>query len=296
MDFKDKLVLITGGSGYLGKSLVDNLTRQGAIIRVLARNEGNLIKLKLQYPNIQILTGDISDLFDVQQAMSGVQAVFHLAASKHIGIAERQVRECIKSNVIGTLNVLDTSINYEICPECELIVGISTDKAAKVSGVYGASKLLMERLFQQYERINSLCDYRIVRYGNVLYSTGSVLCAWREAMLKNSKITVTELQATRFFWTVDQAIGHIFDCLKDSTNSEPYIPIMRGMSLYNLLKAMYIKYAKLTDWPTFEDYLQGMVTTVGLQPGENLHERLSETGLDSSQVEQYTVNEIISLI
>ena len=174
---KGKIYLVTGGSGFLGVPLCKRILEKGGKVRVLSRDEGKLIELK-QQSDVEILTGDISDKFEVKQAMVGVDGVFHLAASKHVGLAELQVRECIKTNTIGSMNILEESL--ETKPE--FVLSISTDKAAQVAGVYGATKLLMERLHQQFERINKDTKYRIVRYGNVLYSTGSVLCKWKELL------------------------------------------------------------------------------------------------------------------
>ena len=108
-EFKDKLFLVTGGSGFLGKPLVGRLLKSGARVRIFARDEGKLLEAKQLYPSVEILTGDVSDEFEVKQAMVGVSGVFHLAASKHIGIAEKQVRECIKS----TLSLHDTAIDNQ---------------------------------------------------------------------------------------------------------------------------------------------------------------------------------------
>lgn len=280
----NKLILVTGGTGFLGKPLIKKLLSMGAKVRVISRNEGKLIELKQSHPDVEILTGDISDSFDVRQAMSGVQGVFHLAASKHVGIAEKQVRECVKSNIIGTMNLLDSSLNENP----EFLVSISTDKAAQVVGVYGASKLLMERLCGQYQELNPSCDYRIVRYGNVLYSTGSVLCKWKELIQKDEEVVVTEPKATRFFWTVDQAINLIFDCLDNSNKPSPYIPEMKSMSIENLLQAMYQKYGGQNQ--------KQKIKIIGLQPGENFHEKILENGPFSSQVEEFTIEEIKNLI
>lgn len=282
--FEGKTYLVTGGSGFLGKPLVKRLLNLKANVRVLARDEGKLIDVKNTYPSVEILTGDVADEFEVKQAMAKVDGVFHLAASKHIGIAEKQVRECIKSNTIGSMNILDASLNE---PNIEFVIGISTDKTAQVSGVYGASKFLMERLFKQYEHLNPDCDYRIVRYGNVLYSTGSVLCKWKENLILGKEIVVTDMSATRFFWTVEQALDLIFSCLNNSNDSTPYVPEMKGMSLENLLAAMEMKYSPDR---------KPVIRTIGLQPGENLHEKILENGPNSSQVEQYTVKEIMELI
>lgn len=283
-NLKDKLVLVTGGSGFLGVPLVGRLLSQGAIVRVIARDEGKLIELKQKFPEVEILNGDISDWFEAKQAMNGVKGVFHLAASKHVGLAEITVRETIKANTLGSLNILEHSLNEDL----EFVIGISTDKAAQVSGVYGASKLLMERLFTQFERLNPSCDYRIVRYGNVLYSTGSVLCKWKDLIERDEELIVTEPKATRFFWTVEQALDLIYDCLENAKDSKPYVPSMKAMSIENLLDAMYEKY--------LPEGGEKKIKVIGLQPGENFHEKILEDGEDSSQAEQYTVEEIIPLI
>ena len=283
-NFQGKLYLVTGGSGFLGKPLVARLLADGARVRVLSRDEGKLIELKQEHPEVEILTGDISDWFEVKQAMEGVDGVFHLAASKHVGIAEYQVRECIKSNTIGSMHILEHSLDKDL----DFVIGISTDKAAQVAGVYGASKLLMERLFTQFEKLNSKCDYRIVRYGNVLYSTGSVLCKWKDLLQEGKEVIVTAPEATRFFWTVDQALDLIYDCLENAEDSKPYVPGMKAMSIENLLEAMVQKYL-----PEGEEK---HIKVIGLQPGENLHEKILEQGPASNEVEQYTIEEIKELI
>jgi UDP-N-acetylglucosamine 4,6-dehydratase/UDP-glucose 4-epimerase len=283
-NYKNKLVLITGGSGFLGIPLIKELLNNGAKVRIISRDEGKLIDAKSQFPEIEILTGDISDKFEVRQAMKDVNAVFHLAASKHVGIAEIQVRECIKSNTLGSLYILEQSLNQPI----DFIIGVSTDKAAQVSGVYGASKLLMERLFSQFEALNKNTSYRIVRYGNVLYSTGSVLCKWKNLLQENKEVTITDGEATRFFWSVEQAINLIFDCLENAKDSKPYVPEMKSIKIDNLLIAMAQKYLPKNG------VLK--IKTIGIQNGENLHEKVLEEGPYSNECEQYTIEEIIELI
>ena len=281
---KDKLYLITGGSGFLGIPLCERVLEMGGKVRTLARDEGKLVDLKQKYPDIDTLTGDIFDKFEVKQAMKGVTGVFHLAASKHVGIAEQQVRECIKSNTIGSMNILDESL----VTKPDFVLGVSTDKAAQVAGVYGATKLLMERLFGQFERLNENTAYRLVRYGNVLYSTGSVLCKWKDLLKEGKEVIITDPKATRFFWTVDQAVDLIFDCMENATTSHFHFPSMKSMSMGDLLDAMAEKYL-----PEGQEL---KVKTIGLQVGENLHEKISEDGLYSNEAEQFTKDEIKELI
>ena len=281
---KGKTYLITGATGFLGEHLTKRILDQGGLVRAFSRNEGKLITLKQRHPQIEIHTGDVSDWFEVKQAMMGVDAVFHLAASKHVGLAETYSRECTKTNVNGSLNILEESL----CQDLDFIIGISTDKAAQVSGVYGATKLLMERLFQQYERINPSGNYRIVRYGNVLYSTGSVLCKWKILLEEGKQVIITDPDATRFFWTRDQAVDLIFSCLEESNSSMPWVPEMKSMAMGDLLEAMARKY--LPPGKTLD------LKTIGLQPGENMHEKIMEEGPASDEVEKFTIEEIMELI
>jgi len=280
-----KKYLITGGSGFLGIPLCIELLSRGAEVRVLARDEGKLIALKQKLPAVEIISGDVSDEFEVRQAMYGMSGVFHLAASKHVGLAEILVRENIKTNTIGSLHIFEQSLKNKI----DFVICVSTDKAAQVSGVYGATKMLMERLSHQYEKINPECQYRVVRYGNVLYSTGSVLCKWKELIECDKTVIITDPTATRFFWTVDQAIQLIFDCLNDAEDSTPYCPSMKSMKMGDLLDAMIQKYSA-------SDSCGPDIKTIGLQPGENKHERILENGPSSAETEHFTIEEIKKLI
>ena len=281
---KGKKYLVTGGSGFLGHEIIRRIISVGASAVVLARDEGKLIELKQVYPSVEIFTGDVGDRFSVQQAIKGVNGVFHCAAFKHVGMAELQSRECTISNIHGSLHVLEESIREEV----DFVIGISTDKAAQISGVYGASKYIMEKLFQQFEKNYPDTIFRIVRYGNVLYSTGSVLCKWRDLLKEGKEVIVTEPNATRFFWSLEQAVDLIFDCLENATDSNPYVPEMKSMSIKNLLQAMANKYL-----PEGEEL---KIKQIGLQPGENFHERVIETGKYSNEAEQFAVEEIQELI
>lgn len=272
--------LITGGSGFLGHELIRRLLTPNSDIRVLARNEGNLVELKEKFPQIEIMIGDVSDPYICDRAMQGVDGVYHLAALKHVGLAEENVKEAIETNI--PIALLEATRKHKP----QFIVGISTDKAASRKGVYGTTKYLMERLFSEYEKLNPDTQYRIVRYGNVLYSTGSVLCKWRERLQNGQEITITDPEATRFFWTVEQAVDLIFECLEKATDSTPYICKMKSMRMGDLLQAMTDKYGGLSH----------NVIEIGLQPGENLHEIITEDGQDSSQAEKFTIEEIRELI
>jgi len=283
---KGKKYIVTGGSGFLGKELIKIIIKNGGIVRTIARNEGNLVALKQMFGDmVEIFTGDIANKCSVRQVMNDdIEGVFHLAAFKHVGLAEKFSIECINSNVVGTLNVLDVVSEKDV----DFILGISTDKAAQVVGTYGASKMLMEKLFLQYERYNPDIKYRIVRYGNVLYSTGSVLCKWKDLIKNGKEVIVTAPEATRFFWSINQAIDLIFNCLDNAVNTKPYVPDMKAMSIENLLDAMIQKYAP--------ENIKIPIKIIGLQLGENLHEKIMEEGPYSNEVELFSVDEIMKLI
>ena len=276
--------LVTGGSGFLGGALIERILNQDGQIVTVARNEGNLLKLKQKFPHIEIYTGDISDPIVWEVCMREVTGVFHLAAFKHVTMAQQQARQCTLTNVQGSLNLLNSSVKYNP----EFVLGVSTDKAAQIAGVYGASKYIMEKMFEEYEDLHFECDYRMVRYGNVLYSTGSVLCKWRDLLEAGQEVIVTDPTATRYFWTIDQAVDLIFECLENARDASPYVPEMKSMSIENLLRAMANKYL-----PEGEKL---KVKVIGLQPGENQHEKILETGKYSNEVEQFTVEDIQQLI
>lgn len=282
----NKKYLITGGTGFLGEKLVEALLAKGLRLRIIARNEGKLIELKQKHPSIEIYTGDVCDPFIAHQACQGIDGVYHLAAYKHVGLAEKFSYECTQSNVIASMNILQESLRRD--NKFDFVLGISTDKAAQVSGVYGATKYLMESLFVQYETLNPKTQYRIVRYGNVIYSTGSVLCKWQKLLQEGEEVVVTDAEATRFFWTRDEAVALIFECLATATCSAPYVPDMKSMDIKSLLGAMAEKYL-----PAGETL---KIKTIGLQPGENLHEKILADGKYSNEVERFTIPEILEKI
>lgn len=276
--------LITGASGFLGESLIRRLeSKRCKNIVTVSRNEGKLIELKQKFPHIECIPGDIASEHTVWKSMQKVDACFHLAAFKHVGLAETHVKECVSSNVTGTQNILDIGCEMGL----HFILGISTDKAAQVAGTYGASKLLMERLFEEYDALYPT-KCRIVRYGNVLYSTGSVLCKWKDLLQQGKQVVVTDTDATRFFWTREQAIDLILDCLEHSVDSSPYVPEMKAMRIGDLLEAMSRKYLKKGSKLDLK--------IIGLQQGENMHEKILEDGPTSAEVERYTVDEIVEMV
>jgi UDP-N-acetylglucosamine 4,6-dehydratase/5-epimerase len=288
IDVSGKRVVLFGGSGFLASALIPRLIKKGvASILCVARNEGNLIKTRQQF-GVDILSGDVADPCVVARAidMEECRIVMNLAAFKHVGLAETSSMQCVRSNILGLMTLLAETIKQGVWLDAFLFV--STDKAAApVRGVYGASKFIGERLVQEAARISSGPEYRIVRYGNILYSTGSVLCKWKDALDRGLPLTITDPNATRFYWSADQAVDLIFECFEKATDATPYLGTMKSVRMGDLLTAMIRKYGNGQDH---------LVHEIGLQPGENLHEILVESGIDSNQSERYTPEEIEGLI
>jgi FlaA1/EpsC-like NDP-sugar epimerase len=276
-----KIIGITGGTGFLADALIRRLLKwhKKPRIRVLARNEGKLYKLLEKYPTLEVVAGDIADNYIARKFMKDLDTCFHLAAFKYVDKAEIEPYQCVRSNILGTLNVLKWSYVYKP----RMVLGISTDKAAQIRGVYGATKYIMEKLFQEAERINPKTKYRIVRYGNVLYSTGSALCKWRNKINRREPICVTNPRATRFFFTREQAIDLIVECVKKQKNAQPKIPKMRAVAIGDLALAVTEKYGKVK------------IEITELNSADNMHETL-DGKVFSNQVKLYSINQIKKLI
>lgn len=270
------LNLVFGATGFLGEKLVERLVNQGDSVLAVARNEGKLIALKEKFPSIEILTGDVADSWTVALAFNRKpDAVYLLSAFKHVGMAEEQAMQCVRSNVVGTMKVIQASLIYKP----KTLIFISTDKAAQVAGVYGATKLLGERLMQEAEKLNLDTKYRVVRYGNVWGSTSSFITKWIPKIKEGKEIILTDPDATRFFWTREEAIELIFECLEKAPNAKPWVPYMKAMKMGDIVIALH------------EMFGEFQVKNIGLQEGENKHESM-DGKVFSDSVSRYSTEEI----
>lgn len=280
MIIKDEKYLVTGGTGVVGHELCKRIVEMGGKVLVLSRTEEKLKKLQEKY-GVEILISDILNKENVKRAVRDVKGVFHLTALAQ-GMQSGKCIESINTNILGSLNVLVESLDKDF------VLGISSDKVTQVSGNYGATKFLMERLFNEFEEINPNTKYRVVRLGNVIYSVDSVLEKWKSRIKNNEEIIITEPTATRFFMTKEQSVDMIFNCLDNSTDSTPYFEDIKSTSMGNLLKAMSNKYLPKDGELTVKE--------IGLQPNENLHERIVEDGPYTNEIEQYTIEELEEMI
>ena len=284
---KDELYLITGGTGVVGQALCSRILYMGGKVRVMSRTGSKLHALKEKYSDIEIQIGDVLSDYDVTYAHRGVKGVFHLAALAQ-SMQSGGASASIQTNILGSINVLNESLpknttNHKL----DFVLGVSSDKAVNVSGPYGATKFLMERLFDEYQEKNKKTKYRVVRMGNVIYSIDSVLYKWKSLLENGDKVIVTEPKATRFFLTKNQSVDLMLNGLA-SESSKPYCDIPKSTSIGNLLQAMANKYL-----PKGKEL---KVKEIGLQPNENLHEQIVDGGPMSNEMEQYTIKELEKMI
>jgi len=262
--FDDKKILITGGTGSLGialtKKLVETNVQQ---IRIFSRNESKQISMKEEVDDkrLRFLIGDVRDKPRLTRAMEDIDIVIHSAALKHVPIIEYNPFEAIKTNVIGSQNVIDCCIDENV----ETAICVSTDKSVSPLNTYGATKLLMEKLFTSANNFinpNNKTEFSAVRYGNVLGSSNSVIPKFIKQIDEGKKITITDSSMTRFNITMDQAVNFIIDCVQNAKPSEVYIPKMEAYSVSSIVKA-------------FENlYPNTKVQTIGPRTGEKFHEVL----------------------
>ena len=263
--FDGKTVLITGGTGSLGHALTKRLLESKVKqIRIFSRNELKQIEMESKFRDnrMRFLIGDIRDLPRLLRAMEGVDIVFHAAALKHVPKVEYNPFESIKTNVQGSQNVIDACISSNV----ERAICVSTDKAVSPLNTYGATKLLMEKLFVTAQRYSNPEKHRTkffaVRYGNVFGSSGSVIPRFIEQIKNGKKITMTEPNMTRFNITMSDALDFILKAAKEGQGSEIFVPKLKSYILSDIKKVLV---EILGD--TGEE-------VIGIRPGEKLHEML----------------------
>jgi UDP-N-acetylglucosamine 4,6-dehydratase/UDP-glucose 4-epimerase len=278
-----KKVAVTGATGYIAEALIRRLLADGFEINAIARNESKLVALKSKFSQINIFPCPVEDYCLMKKAVRDCEGIFHLASLKDVLLSAENTLKTVQSNVIGTMNVLKLSTENK---EIKYVLALSSDKAVKISSVYGATKFLMENLFREFEMINSLdCKYRVLRIGNVMYSSSSVLEKWKYSLLNGREIILTEPKATRFFWTREEVSELILECLEKAPDARPYLPRMKSVSMGDLLDLMIHKYGNG----------KHDVKIIGLQKGENLHEFISEEK-SSFEAERWTKEELLNIL
>jgi UDP-N-acetylglucosamine 4,6-dehydratase/5-epimerase len=237
--FEGKIVLITGGTGSLGQALTKRLLKTNVEkIRIFSRGELKQIQMEseLKDERLRFMLGDVRDKDRLSRALEDVDIVIHAAALKHVPKAEYNPFEVVKTNVYGTQNVIDACIDNNV----KVTIGIGTDKAVSPHNTYGASKLLMERLFiaADYWKGNTEIHFTCVRYGNVLGSSGSLVPLLVEQINSGKKITITNESMTRLHITMNQALDLIFRALEKGVGGEIFVPKLKAYKVGDMKDAI----------------------------------------------------------
>jgi UDP-N-acetylglucosamine 4,6-dehydratase/UDP-glucose 4-epimerase len=240
--FEGKRILITGGTGSLGWALTKRLLQYKVeSIRILSRNENNQVKMEETFEDsrLRFFIGDIRDKERLLRAMEGINIVFHAAALKHVPVVEYNPFEAVQTNIFGTQNVIDACHRGKV----EIAVGIGTDKAVSPLNTYGATKLLMEKLFvsasNYVDKKKHPTKFITVRYGNVLGSSGSVLPRFLEQIRTKGKITITDRRMTRLSILMDEALDFILEGIKHGKGSDTFVPKIRAYNILDLKDALF---------------------------------------------------------
>ena len=263
--FTGKKVLITGGTGSLGQALTKRILNSDVEqIRILSRNEFKQISMETKLPDerLRFLIGDVRDKDRLIRALDDVDIVFHAAALKHVPKVEYNPFEAIKTNVQGSQNVIDACLENDV----QKAICIGTDKAVSPLNTYGATKLLMEKLFITAKRYSNPkkhpTKFFAVRYGNVFGSSGSVIPKFIGQINNNEKITITDPTMTRFSITMNQALDFILKATQKGHGAEVFIPKLKAYSLQQIHDIL----SNLTNAKDHE--------IIGMRTGEKQHELL----------------------
>ena len=256
---KNKNLFISGGTGSFGKKMISYILKTTDVKKIIiySRDELKQYQLKKIYNSkkIRFFLGDVRDKERLNFAMKDADIVIHAAALKHVDMAEYNPFEYIKTNVIGAENIISCALNNKV----EKVIALSTDKASSPVNLYGATKLLSDKLFvaaNNYKGKNKI-KFSVVRYGNVMGSRGSVVPLFLRQ--KSEKFfTVTDSSMTRFNITLKEGVEFVLFAIKDMLGGEIYIPKLKSYYLKDLIKAVSKK---------------PLIKYIGMRPGEKKHER-----------------------
>jgi len=271
--FANSTILVTGGTGSWGYELVEQLLLENPKkIIVFSRNESTQVAMRraIEDSRMSFCIGDVRDKEALMRACEHVDYVFHLAALKHVPVCEDQPYEALKTNVIGTQNVIEAAIENKV----KKVINISTDKAANPSNFYGMTKAIGEKLIVYANLMSSETKFVCVRGGNVLGTNGSVVHLFMKQIREKNRIGITDKNMTRFFLTKQEAIALLLRGAKEGQGGEIFVMTMPTCRILDLAKVLMEELG----CPDTE------VVELGVRPGEKIHEILL-----SEFESQYTV-------
>jgi UDP-N-acetylglucosamine 4,6-dehydratase len=261
MKWNDKVILVTGGTGSFGKTFIEIMLAEyhPAKLIVFSRDELKQHEMRvagLDHPSLRYFIGDVRDLSRLKRAMNGVDVVIHAAALKQVPACEYNPMEAIKTNILGSSNVIEAALDAGV----EKVMALSTDKAVSPINLYGATKLSAEKLFVQSNAYaaGTATHFSCVRYGNVVGSRGSVIPIFIKQRA-NGKLTITDQRMTRFWLTLEQGVRFVIHCTEDMRGGEVFVPKIPSTRIVDLAKVIA---------PDAE------IEVIGIRPGEKLHEVL----------------------
>jgi UDP-N-acetylglucosamine 4,6-dehydratase len=261
MNWSEQAVLVTGGTGSFGKKFVEIMLKDYHPKRlvIFSRDELKQHEMRaagLNHSSLRYFLGDVRDQSRLDRAFAGVTIVVHAAALKQVPACEYNPFEAVQTNVIGARNVIDAAINQGV----RQTLALSTDKAVNPINIYGATKLCAEKMFVQANAYAGAQDSRFssARYGNVVASRGSVIPVFQEQK-RTGRITLTDPRMTRFWLTLEQGVRFVITCIEQMHGGEIFVPKIPSMRLLDLAESIA---------PGCE------IETVGIRPGEKLHEVL----------------------
>lgn len=247
--FKNRRILVTGGTGSIGSEIVRQLLKYDPKqIRIYSRDETKQYHLNQELSGsaksaklLRFLIGDVRDKDRLGRAFNDIDIVFHAAALKHVSFCETNPFEAIKTNVQGTQNVIDMAIDHRV----ERIVAISTDKAVYPNTFMGITKLMMERMVISAPNYSGHPEikFSVVRFGNVINSRGSVIPMWMEQIKKGGPVLVTDKNMERYFMSITEAVHLVFSAVSKMLGSEIFVLKMPKYNIYDLAQELVKKYS-----------------------------------------------------
>lgn len=263
--FNSKILLITGGTGSFGNAVLDRfLETSVSEIRIFSRDEKKQDDMRKKYKNdkLKFYIGDVRDYQSISNAMRGVDYIFHAAALKQVPSCEFYPLEAVKTNILGTENVIESAINHNV----KRVVCLSTDKAVYPINAMGISKAMMEKIMVAKSRDLSSSNTVIcgTRYGNVMASRGSVIPLFVNQILANESISVTDLEMTRFMMTLEDAVDLVIHAFSHGSNGDIFVQKAPAATIEVLARAI----TELMSKP------QHPINIIGTRHGEKLYETL----------------------